>query len=99
MPEVNPISNNSSVSTPAASQPAVPRPAKAPEPPPPPKAPEPADPKFELKRYTARYQMDGDRLNIQILDADGRLVRTVPPNELLKALQGEFRRARLNWQG
>ena len=54
---------------------------------------------FELQGYTARYRMDGDRLNIQILNAKGQLVRTVPPNELLKAIQGEFSSASINVHG
>lgn len=62
-------------------------------------ADERGDARFEIKRYTARYRMDAGQLNIQILDSDGRLVRTVPPNELLRALQGEFKNRRLDWQG
>lgn len=63
------------------------------------KSAEENEPRYELKRYTARYRMDAGQLNIQILDSDGRLVRTVPPNELLRALQGEFKSRRLDWQG
>lgn len=62
-------------------------------------ADERGDSRFEIKRYTARYRMDAGQLNIQIIDSDGRLVRTVPPNDLLRALQGEFKDRRLDWQG
>lgn len=101
MPELQPIpANPAAAPAPQIYPPARPEAERKPAPEAPPaKAPVESDPRFEVKRYTARYRMDGDRLNIQILDSDGRLVRTVPPNELLRALQGEFRQSRLNWQG
>jgi hypothetical protein len=98
MPQLQNISL-SPIAGPAAADiklPPAPEPAKQEKP----KAPvEIAEHRFDIKRYTARYRMEGDRLNIQILDSEGRLVRTVPPNELLKALQGEFSRPRVDWQG
>jgi len=93
MSEIAAISNSRPV--PPSSPPVAPEPHAAPV------AAEKPKPEqsFEMQGYTARYRMDGDRLNIQILNAKGQLVRTVPPNELLKALQGEFSSASINVHG
>jgi membrane-bound inhibitor of C-type lysozyme len=97
MSEIAAISNSRPVSPPsppvAPESHAAPVAAEKPKP-----APKPEQ-SFEMHGYTARYRMDGDRLNIQILNAKGQLVRTVPPNELLKALQGEFSSASINVHG
>jgi hypothetical protein len=44
---------------------------------------------FKLPEYTFRYSSNEGVISVQILDAQGRLVRMVPNEQLLQALREE----------
>ena len=55
--------------------------------------------RFSIPNYTVRYHVQGKQISVRILDGDGRLVRTVPASELLKALKQDSLAPRVNFLG
>lgn len=52
-----------------------------------------------LPSYTVHYQVQGKQISVSILDQEGRLVKTVPSNEMLKALRQANLSPRVNFHG
>lgn len=98
MNDINPISNSASVNPPSG--PAGPDVVRSqPRPTPAPEVKSAPEPKFDIPNYTVRYHVQGHQISVRILDDEGRLVRTVPASELLKALQQDNLAPRVNFLG
>ena len=55
---------------------------------------------FELPEYTIRYEVEGLNISMQVLDPTGRVVRSVPPEELMNAILDEnLRKPRIDIRG
>lgn len=101
MTDINSISNPVPTSPPSAPAEAAAVRAKEQTRPTPPPAPEVEDqgPRFSIPNYTVRYHVQGHQVSVRILDDEGRLVRTVPSSELLKALKQDALSPRVNFLG
>ena len=54
---------------------------------------------ISMPSYTVHYQVQGKHISVSILDQEGRLVKTVPSNEMLKALRQANLSPRVNFHG
>jgi len=52
-----------------------------------------------MPSYTVHYQVNGKQISVSIVDQEGRLVKTVPSSEMLKALSRANLSPRVNLHG
>ena len=53
----------------------------------------------KVQQHTVRYRVEGRQISVEILDGDGRVVRTVPAQDLIKLRQRHLPVPSLNIHG
>jgi len=65
----------------------------------PPNAAQQAQEQLTIEQHTLRYRVEGKQISVEVLDAEGRVVRSIPAEDLIKLRNRELIRPSLNIRG
>jgi len=56
-------------------------------------------PQLTIEQHTLRYRVEGKQISVEVLDAEGRIVRSIPAEDLIKLRNRELIRPTLSLRG